>query len=104
MKEQYDSWRKGSHQAEATCNDCHLPHDSVLAKYGTKAEDGLLHVTKFTLGTYPQNITIRDKSQAIVNAACLDCHGDLTTEMRYTMSAADEQIRCTRCHSTVGHD
>ena len=30
MNEQYDGWRHGSHHGVATCNDCHLPHDSLL--------------------------------------------------------------------------
>ena len=39
MREQYDSWQKASHHANAKCIDCHLPHDFV-GKYVAKAENG----------------------------------------------------------------
>lgn len=29
MREQYDAWQKSLHHANATCNDCHVPHDLV---------------------------------------------------------------------------
>lgn len=32
MNEQYDGWSSSSHHARATCNDCHVPHDSLIAK------------------------------------------------------------------------
>ena len=32
MRDQYDGWRKSTHHAAATCNDCHVPHD-LVGKY-----------------------------------------------------------------------
>ena len=32
MRDQYDGWIHGSHKAVATCNDCHTPHSSTVAK------------------------------------------------------------------------
>jgi cytochrome c nitrite reductase small subunit len=102
MQTQFDSWRKGPHQNVATCNDCHLPHDSVGAKYMTKAEDGVVHAYKFTLNNYPNNIVIRDKNLRIANQACLECHDQMTDQMRITMGATQE-MSCVRCHAQVGH-
>ena len=34
MREQYDGWQKATHHAVATCNDCHVPHDILLASCG----------------------------------------------------------------------
>ncbi len=33
MIPQYTTWKHSSHARVATCNDCHVPHTSVLAKY-----------------------------------------------------------------------
>ena len=103
MKDQYASWMKGPHASVATCDDCHLPHGDVLSEYLVKIEDGALHGTKFTLGTYPQNIRIRQSSLDVTNGACLYCHGDLTNDMRNATQAAGESTTCTRCHANVGH-
>jgi cytochrome c nitrite reductase small subunit len=42
MRDPYDGWQKASHHAVATCNDCHVPHQT-LAKYWVKAENGFWH-------------------------------------------------------------
>jgi cytochrome c nitrite reductase small subunit len=103
MQQQYDAWLAGPHAHVATCNDCHLPHNSVLDKYYVKAEDGLLHATKFTLGDYPPNIVIRDKNLTIANDSCLYCHGQITTDLMFTQKP-NETISCVRCHQDVGHN
>ncbi|MCL1897253.1 MAG: cytochrome c nitrite reductase small subunit [Micrococcales bacterium] len=102
MQPYYDAWRVGGHAAHATCNDCHLPHGSVVSKYLTKAEDGLLHGSKFTFGNYPVNITIRDSSLKIVNDACLDCHTGMVENL-FISKGKDTELTCTRCHADVGH-
>src|SRR5687767_1775887 len=48
MREQYDGWRHASHHAVATCNDCHLPHDSLASKLFVKASNGWHHSVAFT--------------------------------------------------------
>jgi len=102
MEDQYNGWIKGSHTNVATCDDCHLPQDSAVSRLVVQLEDGFLHGSKFTTGDFPQNIQIRDSSLAVTNAACLNCHGNLTNDMRRAMGA-DETMQCTRCHATVGH-
>ncbi|MCL1923800.1 MAG: cytochrome c nitrite reductase small subunit [Propionibacteriaceae bacterium] len=104
MQDHYDAWSRGSHANVATCNDCHLPHDNVIRQFGVKAEDGVLHAIAFTTGNYPQNIVIRDKSRAITNELCLNCHDTMTDPMRYTVGLTGEDQQCSRCHTTIGHD
>ncbi|MDR0488635.1 MAG: cytochrome c nitrite reductase small subunit [Propionibacteriaceae bacterium] len=104
MQDHYDAWSRGSHANVATCNDCHLPHDNIIRQYGVKAEDGVLHALAFTTGSYPENIVIRDKSRAIANELCLNCHDMMTFPMRYTVGVTGEDPQCTHCHSTIGHD
>jgi cytochrome c nitrite reductase small subunit len=102
MQEQYDAWVAGPHTNVATCADCHLPHDDVVAKYAVKAEDGILHAAKFTTGNYPENIRIREKNLEVANQACLYCHSDVTEQMR-AIAGPEEELSCVRCHSGVGH-
>ena len=104
MQDHYDAWSRGPHANVATCVDCHLPHDGIIAKYYVKAEDGVLHSYKFITGSFPENIVIRQSSLDVVNSACLSCHDGMTTQMRYTMGATGENITCTHCHSQIGHD
>ncbi|MCL2422476.1 MAG: cytochrome c nitrite reductase small subunit [Micrococcales bacterium] len=103
MQRQYDAWQKGSHAREAKCTDCHLPHGNLVQKYYVKAEDGVLHSTKFTTGNYPTNIVIRDSSLEVTNGACLSCHGEMTA-MVNTDPKTGDTIACSRCHAGVGHD
>ncbi|MSS84076.1 cytochrome c nitrite reductase small subunit [Actinomycetaceae bacterium WB03_NA08] len=103
MNEEYDGWLHGPHANVATCNDCHLPHDNVVAKYYTKAENGFVHASKFTLGNYPENIVIRDVSLQITNDACIYCHADFVDDVTHPGNYADEEFSCVRCHSGIGH-
>ncbi|MGO1638772.1 MAG: cytochrome c nitrite reductase small subunit [Ancrocorticia populi] len=105
MEDQYDAWQAGVHSDVATCADCHLPHDNVVHKFYVKAEDGFLHGLKFTTGWHPEKIEARDSSLEITNTACLECHADITSDIRHLGYADnDEVFDCVRCHSGVGHD
>jgi cytochrome c nitrite reductase small subunit len=103
MQTQYDDWSHGPHKNVATCDDCHLPHDSVVDKYRVQAEDGMIHGYKFTTGDYPNTIVIRASSLQVVNQACLYCHGTMTSTIHVGLRAG-ETITCTHCHENVGHD
>lgn len=109
MNEPYHSWKQGSHHAAATCNDCHAPHDSVVKKYVSKADNGFWHGLKFTTGDYPENIVIREVNRDITRDACLYCHSDLVADMNMTRASATTveghptRVDCLQCHSNVGH-
>lgn len=102
MDRQYEAWMAGSHSSKATCNDCHVPHDNIVHKYLVKGEHGLNHGYKFTTGWFPDNIQIRESSLKVTNEQCLNCHSDMTSDMH--LSNGGEQIKCSRCHSDVGHE
>jgi cytochrome c nitrite reductase small subunit len=103
MQSHYDDWSRGPHAHVATCDDCHLPHDSIVDKYVVQLEDGWLHGSKFTTGDYPTNIVIRDSSLAVVNSSCQYCHQEMTTTMGVTHGGSVQEISCVRCHADVGH-
>src|SRR5437660_11390625 len=79
MREQYDGWQKASHHAVATCNDCHVPHETI-PKYLVKAEDGFWHSKGFTLQDFPEPIRLRPMSSKILQTNCVRCHHDLVND------------------------
>ena len=80
MQEPYDSWLMSSHHAVAVCNDCHTPHDNMLAKYITKADNGFFHSLAFTTGDLKDPIQIKQRNSRIVQAAC---HAHSVAPRRY---------------------
>lgn len=111
MNEQYDGWRHGSHHGVATCNDCHLPHDSLLGALWVKASNGYHHSRGFTFMDFAEPIRIKPENAAVLEANCLRCHADLTAEITQhgTLGVPSDPTRgadlygCVRCHAGVGH-
>jgi cytochrome c nitrite reductase small subunit len=102
MRDQYDGWQKASHHANATCNDCHVPHDT-LRKYLAKAENGWHHSRAFTLQDFHEPIRITPKNARTLQENCVRCHRELVQEITGHGSAGDESNNCVRCHAAVGH-
>lgn len=102
MREHYDGWQKASHHAVATCNDCHTPHDSIVSKYLTKAENGFWHSKGFTLQDFHEPIRIRPINSRVLQKNCLHCHHDLVDHI---LTPGDPQggLSCVHCHQNVGH-
>ena len=111
MREEYDGWQHGSHKAVATCNDCHLPHDHVIHKLYVKASNGYYHAKGFTTGNFPDPIRIKASNAEVLEANCLRCHGEISSELTAhgTLGVPTDPTRkadlygCVRCHLEVGH-
>lgn len=111
MREQYDGWRHGSHHAVATCNDCHLPHDSLLGALVVKASNGWHHSKAFTLQDFAEPIRIKPANAEVLEANCLRCHGGTVGEITAhgTLGVPSDPTQgadlfgCVRCHQGVGH-
>lgn len=108
MAPQYATWMHSSHREQATCNDCHVPHDNVFRKYYFKAKDGLRHATIFTLRAEPQVIQITDPSKKVVQENCNRCHPIAGKDMKYlNVSLAQTQHGegrlCWECHRETPH-
>ncbi len=101
MRDQYESWQKGSHKNVTTCNSCHTP-EGLFAKYFNKAENGFSHSWKFTLHKYHDPIVIRQHNFNITMNACLKCHGTLMENSSH-MKNLTEGRSCVQCHRNVGH-
>ncbi len=102
MTPQYDSWQKSSHHADATCVDCHLPHD-FIGKYIAKAENGWHHSKAFTTQDFHEPIMIKEKNRRILQHNCVECHEDMVYELFRRDVANPDAVDCIHCHASVGH-
>jgi cytochrome c nitrite reductase small subunit len=102
MREQYDGWQHASHHAVATCNDCHVPHDTIR-KYLVKAENGFWHSKGFTLQDFPEPIRLRPVSLSILETNCISCHHDLVNDVLGHDATGSTTMHCVHCHAAVGH-
>lgn len=123
MSEHYSAWQKGSHK-NATCNDCHTPHN-LVSKYVVKAQNGFWHSFYFTTGRYPDPLRITERNRRVTEDACRYCHQPIVEAIEPERAANgnsrpdvahaglaviaagsrhdDSQISCIRCHKYVGH-
>ena len=106
MRDQFDAWQHSAHHANATCNDCHVPHD-LLGKYATKIEHGYRHSKGFTLNDFHEPIQITRGSLKVVENNCVRCHSGLVGDLNIAQSVhaglTIEPGSCSRCHASVGH-
>lgn len=109
MAPYYASWDHSSHARNATCNDCHVPHENVARKYAFKGVDGMKHVGAFLTFSEPQVPAAKDPSAQVIMNNCIRCHTELNTElvktgrMTYKMTQAGEGKACWDCHRQVPH-
>lgn len=111
MRSEYNDWQHGSHHAVATCNDCHLAHDSLLHKLVVKASNGYHHSKAFTLQDFAEPIRIKPSNARVLEENCRRCHNGLVEEITAhgtlgvptdpTLGA--DLFGCVRCHQEVGH-
>jgi len=102
MTTQYVTWQHSSHAGVATCNDCHVPHTSLAAQYGFKAEDGLWHATVFTMRWEPQVIRLSDRAVPGVENNCRRCHAAVIADVAVAAHQSGD-LRCWDCHREVPH-
>lgn len=109
MAPYYATWSHSAHSRNATCNDCHVPHENVARKWFFKGTDGLRHAAIFTMKGEPQVIRARDESAQVIMNNCIRCHTQLNTEFVATgridheMAMAGEGKACWDCHREVPH-
>ncbi|MCR4765078.1 MAG: cytochrome c nitrite reductase small subunit [Bacteroidaceae bacterium] len=109
MTPYYATWSHSSHGRDATCNDCHVPHQNLAMKYGFKAMDGLKHVAYFVTHSEHQAIMAEEMSAEVIMDNCIRCHTQLNQEFVKTgRMGYMEQMReggkvCWDCHRNVPH-
>ena len=109
MTPYYATWSHSSHGRDATCNDCHVPHQNLALKYGFKAMDGLKHTAYFVTHAERQAPMAETLTGQVVMDNCIRCHEQLNTEFVKTgrMSYMQQQAKggkvCWDCHRNVPH-
>ncbi|KAB1159534.1 MULTISPECIES: cytochrome c nitrite reductase small subunit [Tenacibaculum] len=108
MTPMYNSWMHSSHREQASCNDCHVPHDNVFNKYYFKAKDGLFHASVFTARAEPEVMFMREASQEVVQNNCIRCHIQQVTQVKYDGWLENHQEnrterKCWSCHQELPH-
>lgn len=109
MAPYYATWSHSAHSRNATCNDCHVPHDSFAKKWFFKGKDGMRHAAVFMMKGEPQVIQAIDESAEVIMNNCIRCHTQLNTEFVKTgridhrMAKAGEGKACWDCHREVPH-
>jgi cytochrome c nitrite reductase small subunit len=108
MRPEYSTWYHGSHRERASCNDCHVPHDSFYRKYYFKASDGLRHAFMFTFHLEPQVIRIHDAGKGAVQENCIRCHINQVSPVSSAGITLEsykhgEGKLCWECHRETPH-
>jgi cytochrome c nitrite reductase small subunit len=108
MTPQFATWFHSSHRGNASCNDCHVPHENIVRKYFFKASDGLRHATMFTLRAEPQVIKIKDAGIEVVQNNCVRCHSNQVHQVSiYEVTGKNTKegkgMLCWDCHREVPH-
>ncbi len=94
-------WIHGSHGKVATCNDCHVPHESLARKLAFKAWDGARHSFMFTFRMEPQVLRMNPAAEPVVLRNCGRCHEHQV--MRTSHGSADLGRPCWDCHRETPH-
>jgi len=102
MRPHYASWQRSSHARVATCNDCHVPHQTPLHAYAFKARDGLYHSSIFTLRLEPQVIHISSGAVPVVQNNCRRCHQPTIATVSACCGGDGDRL-CWDCHREVPH-
>ena len=108
MGPEYATWFHSAHRENATCNDCHVPHDNIFNTYYFKAKDGLRHSYVFTMRSEPQVIQIKEEGAGVVQQNCVRCHTPLFDDSKIMAStkglhSENSEDKCWTCHRETPH-
>jgi len=109
MTPYYATWSHSSHGRDATCNDCHVPHQNMAAKYLFKGMDGMKHVAYYVTHSEHQAIMAETMSAEVIMDNCIRCHKQLNQEfvktgrIDYMMAKRGDGKACWDCHRNVPH-
>lgn len=109
MTPYYATWQHSSHSRNATCNDCHVPHQNVVQKYGFKALDGSKHVAMLLTGDIRQVPEAQEMSKKVIMDNCIRCHTETNTtlvstgQIDYMATTCGKGKACWDCHRDIPH-
>jgi len=109
MTPYYATWEHSSHSRNATCNDCHVPQQNFVRKYGFKAMDGSKHVGMLLLGMERQVPEAQEMSKTVIMDNCIRCHTETNTtlvstgQIDYMATECGKGKACWDCHRDIPH-
>ena len=109
MSPYYATWFHSSHSRNATCNDCHVPHENIARKYFFKGTDGMKHVAMWVSRSESQAPRAGEESSEVIMNNCIRCHESLNTTLvstgqkTYMMTEVGNGKVCWDCHRQVPH-
>lgn len=109
MSPYYATWMHSSHSRNATCNDCHVPHENAVRKWAFKGIDGMGHVAALLTRSERQAIMAQPHSAQVIMNNCVRCHTQLNQEfvktgrIDYMLTLTGEGKACWDCHRDVPH-
>jgi cytochrome c nitrite reductase small subunit len=101
MDSQYENWYHAAHAEAATCAECHLPHQNIVAYYLAKARTGMHDVYVFSTGQTPILIRAKPETKHIIQDNCVRCHQATVENIVSGPQAFDRY--CWDCHRSVAH-
>ena len=102
MTDAFVSHRVSSHGRDVSCNDCHVPHTSLIREYAFKAVDGLKHAYAFTFRPDAQTMGLSSFAAPVVQENCMRCHEGRMLGVTAASSEASG-LKCWHCHRDVAH-
>ena len=109
MAPYYATWFHSSHSRDATCNDCHVPHENAVKKWVFKGMDGMRHVAVYLAKGESQVLQAIPESSKVIMNNCIRCHTQLNTEfvktgrIDYMLAQVGEGKACWDCHRDIPH-
>lgn len=109
MSPYYATWTHSAHARNTTCNDCHVPNNSIVSHYAFKGMDGMKHVAYFVTHSEAQAIEAEEASAEVIMDNCIRCHKQLNQEfvntgrIDYMEAQRGEGKACWDCHRDVAH-
>lgn len=97
MEPAYESWFHSAHYGDASCSDCHVPHQNLAVKLIGKGTDGLWDFYRFYTNQVPDPIRISTRGSKTVRENCLRCHGTIMENVNY------DGRNCWECHRSISH-
>lgn len=108
MSPYYATWFHSSHSRNATCNDCHVPHENAVRKYAFKGVDGLKHTALLITNSERMSPKAGGMAEGVIMDNCIRCHTELVTEYATAINpsmrrAVEGGKKCWDCHRDVPH-
>lgn len=109
MAPYYATWMHSSHSRDATCNDCHVPHENAVRKWSFKGMDGMKHVLAFVTRSEKDVIAAQRMSSRVIMNNCIRCHTQLNSEfvttgrIDYMLAQTGAGKACWDCHRDIPH-